>query len=271
MSFGEDTGFQSLNALRVAKSAPSPTTLLSLSQIVGVPTVGDAVGAIYNPSAIGQNVGSQQLMASELGYFAKWYFNTFVKPAPAGYLREFFDSKFTVGLIGLLHAKQNVGNKGIYGGPGSTLHTQAIRPITATASGINGTTTPQQTWLVSSVVAGWNNGYFGLDMTKSSGTGDLNLLNNVEMMIFGLFDFNTSPKLLEYQFQENGNKPLGVISEPLNLAANNDGLAMDLNTESYIVPVNTKYTVDVNFASAGATSTGLIGIQYVSDVYFSQE
>jgi hypothetical protein len=269
MPIGEDTGFQSLNALKVAKAA-QPDTLLTLNQIIGVPTVGDALTAIYNPSAIGQNVGSQTLMAKELGYFAKWYYNTFVKPAPSGYLREFFDSKFTVGLIGLLHAKQNVGNKGIYGGPGATLHTQAIRPVTATASGINGGTTPQETWLVSSVNAGWTESYFVLDMTKT-GAGTLNLLNNVEMITFGLFDFNVSPKLLEFQFLENGNKPLGVISEPLNLAPNNDGMAIDLSVESYIVPVNTKYTIDVNFASSGATATGIVGIQYVSDVYVSQE
>lgn len=268
-----DTGSQTLNALAFALNTKAinngADVTVSLSQIVGSPTVGDAVANIYNPTAIGTDVAGQKLLTSELAYFAKWYFNQFVKPAPAGYLRDFFDSKFTVGLIGLLHAKANVGNKGTYGGPGKSLHTQAIRPITATASGVNGGTTPSQSWNQSSVTAGWNTGFFNLDMTKSSTTGDLNLQNQVEMMVFGLADFNVSPKVLEYQFNENGNKPLGTVSNPLNNAQ--DGDAIDLGVESYIVPVNQKYTVDINFGAGGASVPVVIGIQYVSDTYFGQE
>lgn len=259
-----DTGSQALNALATAKSFPAGS-LLTLNQIVGSGTVGDAVGALYNPQNIGQNVGAQALLSQEVAYFSKWYYNTFVKPAPAGYLREFFDSKFTVGLIGLQHAKQNVGNKGVYGGPGNALHTQAIRPITSTASD----TTPRQTWIDNSVTAGWQTGYFDLDLTKSSATADLNLLNNVEMLVLGLADFSVSPKVLEYQFQENGNKPLGVQSHPLNLAQDGDTVSLDV--ESYLIPTNTKYSVDVNFSSSGAAVPAIIGIQYVSDVYYGQE
>lgn len=266
-----DTGFQSLNALSLAKQSQQGNAdpQLPLSQIVGAATVGDAVGAIWNPKTIGQNVSGQTLLASELGYFAKWFYNQYVKPAPAGYLREFFDSKFTVGLIGLLHAKQNIANGGIYGGPGAALHTQAIRPITATASGINGGTTAQQTWNVSSVTAGWTTGFFNLDMSKTSTTANLNLDNNVEMMVFGLADFNSSPKLFEYQFQENGNNPLGISSHPLQFAQEGDAVSLDV--ESYLVPVSQKYTIDVNFSAAGASVPAIIGIQYVDAYYFSQE
>jgi len=259
-----DTGYQSLNALALAKSAGKDARL-SLRDIVGEPTVGDAVGAIYNPQAIGQNVSGQTLLGSELAHFSKWYFNQFVKPAPAGYLRDFFDSKFTVGLIGLLHAKQNLGNGGIYGGPGAALHAQAIRPITATASA----STPSETWNVASVTAGWNTDFFNLDMSHTSTTPNLNLEKNVEMMVFGLADFNTSPKLYEYQFKENGNNPLGVQSRPLTFAPEGD--AISLETESYIIPTGQKYTVDVNFSESGSSVPVLIGIQYVTNYYYTQE
>lgn len=244
--------------------------LLSLTDALGgITDINELTGQMYNPTVIGQNIAAQTLRGSELGYFAKWYLNNFVIPAPAGDLREFFDSKAAVALVGLLHAKQNISNGGIYGGTGQQIHTQQIRPITATASGVNGGSTAQQTWNIASVTAGWTTGFFDLDLTKSSTTQDLNLKDNVEMIVLGLADFNSSSKLFEFQAQENGNKPLGVGSQPLIFSPDDEKVF--LFTESYFVPVNTKYTFDLNFSAAGASVPALIGIQYVSDVYFGQE
>lgn len=254
----------------LARGKNAGNSTLTLDQaLAGITDINELTGQMYNPTVIGQNIAAQTLRGNELAYYAKWYLNNFVIPAPAGDLREFFDSKATIGLVGLLHAKQNISNGGVYGGTGNQIHTQQIRPITATASGVNGGTTAQQTWNVSSVSAGWATGFFNLDLTKSSTTQDINLKDNVEMVVLGLADYSASSKLFEYQAQENGNKPLGVGSNPLIFSPDDEKIF--LFTESYFIPVNTKYTFDLNFSASGASVPVLIGIQYVSDVYYGQE
>ena len=260
----------SITADMLARGKNAGSSLLSLEKALsGVVSVSELAGQIYNPTVIGQDIAAQTLTGNELAYFAKWYLNNYVIPAPAGDLREFFDSKAAVGLVGLLYAKKNVSNGGIYGGTGNQIHTQQVRAITATASGVNGGVTAQETWNVASVAAGWTTGFFNLDLTKSSTTSNLNLKDNVAMLLLGLADFAASSKLFEFQANENGNKPLGVGSNPLIFAPDDEKFFMF--TESYIVPVNTKYTIDANFSAAGASVPVLIGIQYVSDVYYSQE
>jgi hypothetical protein len=256
-----------LNAVKVAGDAiASGEGTVSFQQAIGaVVSADEIVSSIYNPSNFGTEIQQQKLSPQELKSFSAWYYNNFVIPTQDSLLRDFFDTKFPNALLMLLHAKHSF-NQGVFGtfGKGS-IHAQQIRPVTVYASG----GTSIENWLLSSVAAGWNSSIFNIDLTHTSITGSLNLANNVEMLVFGFGDFNSSSKLYEVRPAENGTNPIGVRSHSLMRSPITEKIV--LFDQVIGIPKDSKFTFDGNYAAAGASEPFLTGVQFVTSNYYNQE
>lgn len=255
-----------LDAVNVAANAvANKKGTLTFAEIIGSHGSPSAVvSSIYNPANFGADILNQVLSPDEALSFASWYYNNFVIPTQNSLLRDFFDTKFPNALIMLLHAKHSF-NQGIFGtfGKGS-IHAQQIRPVTVYASG----GTSVENWLQANVTAGWNSSIFNVDLTHS-GSGVLNLANNVEMMVFGFGDFNASSKLYEVRPAENGTNPIGVRSHSLIRAPVSEKLI--LLDQVIGITKDSRFTFDGNYAASGASEPFLLGVQFVTSSYYNEE
>ena len=227
-----------------------------------------ARSAIYNRTQISNDIKNRTLTGAELTYLSRWYRDNYVMPTLAGsVLEDFFIGKFGVFLLAALDykVKQNGATYGEYGD--GQIHVQQIRPATAY---VDATGAPIETWNVSNVTAGWNTSYFTIDLNNQSTTGVLNTRNNVAAIIFGHADFGPGKRLGEVKWFEDGTTPLGIRSHTFQMRAP-DSEGMVLYEQAMNIPVNKKWTADVNFFTAGAAEPVLLGAQFVTEVYFQQE
>lgn len=227
-----------------------------------------ATSAIYNRTQISTDIANRTLTGAEVAYLARWYRDNFVMPTLAGsVLEEFFIGKFGVFILAALDfkVKQNGATYGEYGD--GQIHVQQIRPATAL---VDATGAPIETWNVSNVSAGWQPAYFSVDLNNQNSVGVLNTRNNVSMIIFGHADFGPGKRLGEVKWFEDGTTPLGIRSHTFQMRAP-DSEGMVLYEQVLNVPLNKKWTADVNFFTAGAAEPVLIGVQFVTETYFQSE
>lgn len=233
--------------------------------VLGTPTVGAVASSMYNPTLFSESVMNQKLLGSELASFSRFYYNTFIVPTNDSDLRYLFENKFAQSLLMLLHAKITF-NNAIFGTPvNGSFYAQPIRPVTWYASG----GTAIETWIQASVVAGWTSKFFTIDLTYTNTINVLNVKSHVEMINFGFADVAASPKLFEYQWTENGQVPIGVHSKPLIFVKDSNAIVLD--EQAIAIASGKKYTIDVNFASAGESIPIPMGIQFVDTEYLRSE
>jgi hypothetical protein len=265
---GANTLFDNL----IATGLENPGNNYNLGQIfssTGLKNPYEAArSAIYNRTQINADIQNRTLTGSELAYLARWYRDNFVMPTLAGsVLEDFFVGKFGVFMLAALDfkVKQTGATYGEYGD--GQIHVQQIRPATAQ---VDATGAPIETWNVANVAAGWNTGFFTIDLNNQSTTGVLNTRNNVAMIVFGHADFGPGKRLGEVKWFEDGVTPIGLRSHTFQMRAP-DSEGMVLYEQAMNIPMSKKWTADVNFFTAGAAEPVLIGAQFVTEVYFQSE
>jgi hypothetical protein len=133
-------------------------------------------------------------------------------------------------------------------GPASngTLIPSMIRPVVVFANG----GTKVQNW-IQTVAAGWTAPFWTINLNATGSGTLLTPQNRIVLEILGLLDASASPKLIEWQWKDPGNRPLGVRSTPLNHLVN------DLNLwefdQAMLVQKNKQFQLDANFEAASTT------------------
>ncbi len=152
---------------------------------------------------------------------------------------------------------------------GSGLYIRGIRPATVYANGT--TTTPTETWNYTAT-AGWTSPLYTINLNKSnsnSGAAAANTLNNVAMVVLAVTDLAPSPKLLEYQWTNEANQKVGVISATELLIPSSTGI--NIGEQTIYIDKNKQWILDANFSSAGASIPALIGAEFVTPALYTQE
>jgi len=154
-----------------------------------------------------------------------------------------------------------------------TIVPACIRPVTAyptQASNI-------QTWFITSVTAGWEaatsgsmNGAFYVQLnTTTSANIVRSPQNRVVLIVTGLGDFASPPRMLEFQVKDSTGRPLGIKSLPFTHAVNN--LNIHEWDTAFLVQKNKLMTVDVNYDSTGAAVPEVLGAQWQTVDYATTE
>lgn len=175
-----------------------------------------------------------------------------------------FETKFPILAASTVIAKQQLTGTIGRASQGSAIVPALVRPVTVYANG----GTAVENWLQSAVTAGWNTPQFTINLNH---TGVLNLStqNRVVMLLLGLADVASSPKLFEYQWKNAAAQPLGVRSIPWIHLVN------DLNVaefdEAILIQRSQQYTLDVNYESAGSSISELLGVQWQTPDYATAE
>lgn len=175
-----------------------------------------------------------------------------------------FAGKFPLFVAGALAAKKELG--GVIGLNEGQIRPCLIRPVTVFAA--SGAET--QNWLQSSVVAGWQAAVFSIDLTAlKSGSIVLSPSQRVTMEVYGIFDTDSSPKMFEYQVLDASGSPQSVHSLPLS------GMIGNISVYPFgqvrRLAMQDKMTVDINYAAAGTSTPGLIGVQWQKSEYATAE
>jgi hypothetical protein len=149
--------------------------------------------------------------------------------------------------LGLLAADAKYELQGQIGPPSNgTLIPSLIRPVVVFANGGS----KVQNWL-QTVSAGWTTSFWTINLNATGSGTLLSPQNRVVMEVLGVGDFSSSPKLIEWQWKDPGNRPLGVRSTPFNHAVN------DLNVwefeQAYLIQKNKQFLFDANFEAASTT------------------
>lgn len=124
------------------------------------------------------------------------------------------------------------------------------------------------TWLVTAA-AGWT-AQFTVDLnTVTSGSTLRSPQNRVVLLLAGLGDFASAPKVTEYQLKDETGRPLGV--HPLPFLHTLNDLNIDELEQSFLIRRNKKLTIDVNFESAGPSIPEMLGVQIQTTDYATTE
>ncbi len=243
-----------------------------LAQAVANPTKPYSLADFgFNPSQLTTmvyptpDIQGATMTGAEVQNLARFFANDFYSRFAQRDTR-FYETKWLATVLGAFYAKTQLqGPIGSIGAGGSIIP-QVIRPVTVYASG----GTAVENWLASVATAGWNAGFFKVNLNSSNASNvALSPQNRVAMLIFGIADEASSPKLFEFQVKDSAGVPLGVHSLPLIHTVDNLNL-WDVNP-AVLVGLNQQITIDVNFEATGASIPELIGVQYVTREYATAE
>jgi hypothetical protein len=176
-----------------------------------------------------------------------------------------FETKFPVIAAGSAIAKQQLTGTIGRASQGSAIVPALIRPVTVYANGGS----VVENWLQSAVTAGWNTPLWTINLNKTGATTNISPQNRVVMLVMGIADFASSPKLFEYQWKNAPTQPLGVRTLPFIHSIN------DMNVwefdEALLIQKTQQYTMDANFEAAGASIPIPLGLQYQTPDYATAE
>lgn len=236
-----------------------------LYSLQSIPGLGDDPTQLMMAFLGGRNpyTAAARVSGAELQQFYQFYYHKFMAPTPFRAYREFFSDKIFIALAGLLAAKQSF--PGSYAnGPQAQFTAQPIRPVTWYA---DSAAAPYENWLdpASAVVKGWNTGFWTPDTTVSGKVnGALNTFNNILYLVFALSDAAASPRLFEYRVTDANGVTYPVQDLPL-LDTPGSYVIYDLDN-AWWISNNQKWSIDLNFAAAGAIEPKPIGIMYESSL-----
>lgn len=215
-------------------------------------------------------------VASELGAFASWYYNTFVISTPYKEKREYFLEKFPAAIAGLYMAKSTVQTGGLGGtfglGLEGSLHAQLIRP--ETVLDLTPASPPASdvvTWQQNVSASGWSTSYFRFVTTSSSETpsAKANTLNRVNFLVFGLADQSSPSKLQAYRVIGSASEGFGTeVANYLNFSEQDSLISFPA---AFYVKNNQVWSIDVEFNGTGSTYLFPQGIQFVNSAYYQLE
>ncbi len=148
-----------------------------------------------------------------------------------------------------------------------TIIPQVLRPATLYA---NGASTPTEDWSLAAVTAGWTTSAspsFTINLNATTTTSNINLQpqNRVVMVVLGIGDLTSAPKINEYQWYNPQNGPLGIRGIPTGTAYGETNIwEFD---EAILIQRNTQFKLTLNYAAAGASRPVLFGVQFVTPEY----
>lgn len=134
-----------------------------------------------------------------------------------------------------------------------------------------------QNWIVSSVTAGWTtgtsgsqNGAFYIQLnTSTSGSIVRSPQNRVVMLVLGLGDFQSTPRIQEFQCLDSTGRKLGVHALPFIHSVNN--LNIHEFDTAFLVQKNKLLSIDINFDTTGQDTPEVLGAQWQTIDYASTE
>jgi hypothetical protein len=176
-----------------------------------------------------------------------------------------FETKFPVIAAASAIGKQQLTGTIGRSSQGSAIVPAMIRPVTVFANGGSAV----ENWLQTAVAAGWTDPFFTINLNKTGATVNISPQNRVVMLVLGLADVASSPKMFEYQWKNAALQPLGVRSLPFIHTVNNmDVWEFD---EAIMIQRAQQMTLGINFEAAGAAIPELLGIQFQTPDYATAE
>jgi hypothetical protein len=222
----------------------------------------------YYPFGISSKISNDIMTLTATGEewadFIRFYRNTFLVENQYREIVDYYTAMFPYALLGVLFAKKEL-NGTIGLGKKGSIFPSAIRPVTVYAT----TGSAVESWLVSSVTAGWNKKVFYMNNQNTSTTPSINLNENVVEVVFNLADYYQPAKMFEFQATDESGAPLGVKSYPeINMEGNVGILYSDT---VFYIGKRGSLTFDINYQTAGASIPVVKGIEFNSPARYTQE
>jgi hypothetical protein len=246
-------------------NGPNADQLYTSAQVVspaGIAPPPDYLLASRYPAV---NVGPAQMSGQEVINLFRFYYNGFLNRFPFT-TQVPFRYKWPIIVEAALLAKTQL--QGDIGplSAGSIIP-QEIRPATVYAQGA---TTPTEDWNVTVSAAGWttlSSPSFTINLNATTTTSNINLQpqNRVVMLVLGIGDLTSAPKINEYQWYNQQNAPLGIHGLPAATAYGETNI-WEFN-EAILIQKNTQFKLALNYAAAGVSRPVLFGIQFVTPEY----